>query len=177
LRLVSSRVLETERTSYGNLFYQHPYAAWIRPGSFAIWVVSLVILGNLFYGFTSHTTPHVFSAKLVLQSVLPLSSVLLGALCSAVLSRHIVQRLYFDPRTERFTAITGILRRRAHHFEARDTEVLASHTRTVLRFTSYNRPFFVQTILLEDELSKEFQRVIKLISNIRSRESATSKQT
>ena len=176
-KLVSSRVLEIERTSYGNLFYQHPYAAWFRPVSLGIWVVSLVILGNLFYGFTSHTTPHLFSARLVLQSVLPLSNVLLGALCSAVLSRNVVQRLYFDPRTERLTAITGILRRRAHYFEARDTEVLASHMLTVLRFTSDNRPFFVRTILSEDELSKEFQKVIKLIANIRSRESATSKFT
>ena len=56
--------------------------------------LSFVILGNLIYGFTSHPTPHVFSARLVLQSVLPLSSVLLGALFSAVLSRHVVQRLY-----------------------------------------------------------------------------------
>ena len=170
---MSSRALESERTSYGNLFYQYPYEAWLRPGSFGIWVVSLVILGNLTYSFTSLPTPHVFSAKLLLQSMLPLSSVLVGALCSSVLSRQIVQRLYYDPRTERLTAITGVFRRRAHQFAARDTEVLSSHLRTVLRFTADNRPFFVRTILSEDELSKEFQKVIKLIANIRSRESAT----
>lgn len=173
---VSARLLESERTLYGNLFYENPYASWIRPGALGIWCVSFVIFGNLVYGITSNPTLQIFSARFFLHSMLPLWSLVLGALLNASLSRQIVQRLYFDPRSERFTAITGAFRRRSHHFTAHNTEVLASSSRAVLRFTSNHRPFFVRTELTEDSLSKEFKSVVKLIENIRIRDLDKSKR-